>query len=368
MSCNLESNKRGFQENLLFETGQDFADVAYQFYQLFSKKYPDFPKPNSLDFSEIAPYLDPRKGGLLEYGKAEPISDTESQQLVFDTAEKLGFVNKKIVRPNNKFEEKLEIYSDPVEYDGDVEALVIPGGAGQTLIKRTYHALEAIRLGKVKTNNIYLLTGYREVASRENDLLINNGFTPGQTEFDLAQGAICDLVPGGLENLTKEKRNMVLGGDDYQMDIITGSCSVGPTENIHITIINSPFDQKRTLDDGTPAKRAITEETFAALSQFLGDFNTNKTLYLVSHDIYQPAQMLFAQKVFGKENGRNIVGSGPVDINRVRINPQGEFEMIGHESVLSEINKYFNVICRFYRELQTETNKTRGLNSELIFS
>jgi len=356
MSGNLE-NKRYFQENLLFETQQDFADVAYQFYQLFSKKYPNFPAPNSLDFSEIASYLDPRKGGSLEYGKAEPISDIESQQLVFDTAEKLGFVSKKIVKPNNKLEEKLEISSDLVEYDGDVEALVVPGGAGQTLIKRTYYALEAIRLGKVKTNNIYLLTGEREVALRENDLLVKNGFTPGQSEFDLAQGAISDLLPDGLENLTKEKRTMVLGGDDYQMNIISGSCSVGSVKNVNIVIINSPFDRKRVLEDGTPAKRAITEETFAALSQFLGDFNTNKTLYLVSHDIYQPAQMLFAQKVFGKEIGRNIVGSGPVDINRVWKNSHDEFEMNGHEAVLSEINKYFNVICRFYRELQLETEK-----------
>jgi hypothetical protein len=252
-------------------------------------------------------------------------------------------------------EKKLGIYSNPFGYKDEIEAIVVTGGAGETLIKRTYHALEAIKQNKIKTKKLILLTGYRDVSLRENETLKTDGFTSGLTEFDLAQGAIFDLVPGGLKNLTKGKRNMFLGGDTYSMDIISGNCLVGSKKNMEVVIINSPFNKKRTLPNGTLVNRATTEETFICLSQFLGDFDTSKSLYFVSHDIWQPAQMLFAQKVLGKENGRNIIGSGPININRVNLNSQGQLELNDPGAVLSEINKYFNIASRFYQELKSET-------------
>ena len=355
MSYSSENDRR-FQENLFIEMEQDFADVAYQFYQLFSKKYPDFPFPNALDFSEVAACFDPRKKGSLEHGQGERINDPEFQQLVFDMADKLGFVRKEVVSPRNEMERKLEIYSNPSRYIGNIEAIVVTGGAGQTLIKRTYHALEAIRLGRVMTRKIFLLTGHRDVSARENDLLMKNGFSLGQTEFELAQGAVTDLIPSGLKNLRKERQKVVLGGGNYWMNLISGDCLIG--QNVmNITILDCPFDKKRTLADGSLANRAITEETFSCLGQLLGNFDT-KTLYLVSHDIYQPAQMLFAQEVLGKQNGRTIVGSGPVNTDRIIINSSGELELTGHGAVLSEINKYFNVANRFYNVLKSEVKES----------
>jgi len=347
--------KDDFQKRLLYETEQDFADVAYQFYQLFSKKYPNFPMPNSLDFSEVASYLDPRKGGSLEHGHAEEVNDSESQQLIFDTAVKLGFVNREVVNPRNEVETKLGIYSDPITYEGNIEAIVVMGGAGETLIKRTYHALEAIKSGKVKTEKLILLTGYRNVSPRENDLLKKDGFTPGETEFQLAQGAISDLIIGGLGDSKRKSQQVVLGNNEYPMNLILGNYSIGDGKNIDIIIVDSPFNKKKTLSDGTLVSRATTEETFICLSQFLGDFDTSKSLYVVSHDIWQPAQMLFAQKILGKENGRNIIGSGPININRVNLNSQGQLELNDHGAVLSEINKYFNIASGFYQELKSET-------------
>lgn len=345
-----------FQKRLLYETEQDFADVAYQFYQLFSRQYPEFPLPNSLNFNEVASHLDPRKGGSLEHGHAEKIDNSEFQRSIFDTAERLGFVNREVVEPRNEMENKLKIFSNPSEYKGDVEAVVVAGGAGETLIKRTYHALEAIRNDKVRTESLILLTGYREVAARENDLLEKDGFTPGKTEFELAQGAISDLVTSEIVDLKRKNQQVLLGGDEYRMDSISGNCSIGFGKNVEVTIIDSPFDRKRLLADGSEAKRAITEEIFSCLSQLIGDFDTGKTLYVVSHDIWHPAQLLIAQEVIGKRNGRKIVGSGPVNTNRVWVDPSGEMKLTDYGGVLGEINKYFSVANRFYQELKVEND------------
>ncbi len=342
------------QESLLREVEEDFADVAYHFYQLFAQIYPQFPLPNSLDFVEVAKYLDPRKGGALEYGQEEKVNETESAQLVFAAAEKLGLVKKEIVSARNEIESRLKIYAEPIAYDKEVEAAVVLGGAGETFIKRMYHALEAIKTEKVKTSRIILLAGERKVAQRENDLLQKDGYTAGETEFDLAKGAVIDLTKENWGKIGEEKRNVVLGKDNYEMDLISGKITLETGKVVEVTIINSPYDKKRTLKDGTLANRATTEETFVALNEILTGFNTDKTLYLVSHDIWQPAQMLFAQETIGKDKGRRIIGSGPKNIDRVKMDEEGNWQLSDPGAVLSEINKYFNIVQRFYETLKQE--------------
>jgi len=368
----LNQQETDFLNYLRKETSEDFVDVAYRFYSLLAPAYPDLKNPFELDYKEAAQRLDPRKGGTLEHHQGEKITDSALIKAVFDTAAELGFLSQEVLEPRNEMEEWLGIVSEPIKVDNPVEAVVVPGGASDTIIKRLYHALNAIHSGAVKTDKLILLTGHRPLRpdKSENNILRDKGYTnEGTTEFDLAKNAAKDFINVDFEQSTTETRPIVFNGHTYQVEIITLKKKIAGQEK-EIVLINAPFDQNRRRPDGTPVDRAITEETFKALQEYLGGFDSSKELYLVSHDIWQLGQNLFARETLEKNIGRKITGSGPRLIDRVQKNEAGELTLRKPDDVLAEMNKYFNISRRFWETVKLSeyeaqlTDNLRGTNKD----
>ena len=61
---------------------------------------------------------------------------------ILEAADSLSFLRKEILSPNNDFEQKLDICATEESFDAiEVDACIVFGAAGLSIIKRLYHAL-----------------------------------------------------------------------------------------------------------------------------------------------------------------------------------------------------------------------------------
>lgn len=257
--------------------------------------------------------------------------------VVFDVAIKAGFVKPEIYQPTNYFEAILGIHSDPEPFEEEVEAVLVFGAAGLSNHKRIYHALKAVRASAAKTSRIIIAAGQRLTSETERVKLAAVGLSAGTSEYELCQNAVRELF--GVAPQEVAPIPMSYG----ERRFFAHSSRVVDTHGIEIELIEAPFDPKRRLPNGQLATRANTEETLIPVRSTL---STDRPLYVVSHDIWQPVQEVIARRMLP---GHSIVGSGPQNLDRVSRNEAtGQLKLNAASSVQDEMKKLLYELARLH--------------------
>lgn len=230
-----------------------------------------------------------------------------------------------------EFESGHDIYSEPKPYPGHVEAIIVMGAAGLSVLKRLYHAIKAIKTGAVDTNQIIVATGYRQVFEAEQKRITDAGCIAAGTECELCQRAVTALtgltlkegkpVPmsyDGKNELAAQTFNTVYRTRRIRHVSDSPDDDICEPVNINITIVCAPLNPGRKLENGKAATRVNTEESLIPVQHLLKECPENSVLYVVSHDIWQLCQMLVTVRCFPKFI---ITGSGPNSADRVNIDP-----------------------------------------------
>lgn len=213
----------------------------------------------------------------------------------------------------NTTEMKLGIYSSPQPCFDTVKLVAVHGGGGITIHKRLHHAVKAVlrECASMKgRNEIYILTGKRETTPSEILRIKDAGFTPAESEFELALSAIQDLFPGAK---TKELPSITATHKATEHSIRCHAAKVMYFGNeIQITIFETSYDPKRELSNDDLAMCAGFEEAMLPLTSAKTMFVDQK-IYFVSHDIWQPWAKAYLQKLMPHTT---IVGNGPYNLDR----------------------------------------------------
>ena len=264
------------------------------------------------------------------------------EDAVFEVAQKLDFVKPQIYEAKNELEKTLNMYSDPETYDEDVEEILIPAAAGLSNLVRLRHAINAIESGAVKTNRIIIATGQRQTTEAERSKLEKAGFTPGASEFELGKNAVKDLLGAEVEDVDGIPMNY--DDREYVANLAQTTVEIGSHE-VKIEILEAPYDPERVLENGKPATRANTEETFVPLKNLV-DENNHKPIYVVSHDIWQPIQEMITRRMLA---GKTVIGSGSQNLNRVYLDTESsQLRLNGAGTVQDELKKYLQELKKIY--------------------
>lgn len=274
------------------------------------------------------------------------------RQAILSTAQKLDFLGKKLLEPKTDFERELGFSSNPTAYNGEVEAIIVPGAAALSNYKRFYHAVKAISTGAIKTDTIIFAACERIVNANEHKTMANKGFSCGETEFELGLQAVNDIA-GGFINGTQqtEEKEVLFNGIEYPVKVVSGKVLINGKE-IFVKVVESPYDKTRKLENGQFTQRANTEETFISAMTVLDKDATNKTVCITSHDIWKPCQHVAAELIFGGYYGRKIISSGPDNCNRLYNNELGELDVDSAEAVVDEMSKYLYELEKLNRQIK----------------
>lgn len=269
------------------------------------------------------------------------------RRAILQAALDLGFLHKELGPP-------LEINGtalgaalpEDIRPIGEVDALIIPGGAGATNGIRLCAALEALRRGIVTTDHLIMTACDRLVGDAEKQRAAAAGLPAGDTEFESClkaaetacrditweKGEIAAPYPSG--HPTKAHQAWIRLMTPEGMKIIT------------LSVISAPVDLRRTMADGSRPTRANTQETFRAAYPLLGE---GGTIAICSHDTWVPYQEIAGLDTFGLEIGRPVVAFGPQRTNRLA--PDGD--LTDAEQVVDEIAKVYSYIERLNIRAQT---------------
>ncbi len=287
-------------------------------------------------------------------------------------AQQLGFLGNKPLEPTNDFEKKMNLSSNPEPYDGEVEAIVVPGAAALSNYKRFYHAIKSISTGAIKTNKIVFATCGRQTTDAEKKTMQNAGYGECATEFDLEVQAVQDIAGGFINEPVETQKIVNLNGNEYPVRVLTGFIRVN-NDIVTVCIVESPYDTTRRDERGNLAKRANTEETFFSTMTVLDDQTPNKTLCITSHDTWKPCQHVAAEYIFGGYFGKNIISSGPDNCDRLQINEDGELDINMAEAVVDEMSKYLDELEKLDVFLAEQNilrlfNKTMSDKHKILFT
>ncbi len=253
----------------------------------------------------------------------------------------LGFIDGNIKEPSNDYEKMLDCSSEPEVIKEDLEAIVIPTAAGLSNIKRAYHAFKAVASEAIKTDKIVFATCDRQATDAEKKSLSDKGFSIGNTEYELALCAVNDVYGGFVGETTRieEKVTFRDSDDEYTVRGVSGFVLIDG-KKIEVKVVDSPFDKNRKMDDGKPAMRANTEETFYSAATVLNQDGSNKPVCITSHDVWQAHQVVVANRVFGAGFGRNVYGSAPNNCSRLFVDENGDVDILAAEALEDEMSKY----------------------------
>lgn len=269
------------------------------------------------------------------------------RRAILQAALDLGFLHKELGPP-------LEINGtalgaalpEDIRPIGEVDALIIPGGAGATNGIRLCAALEALRRGIVTTDHLIMTACDRLVGDAEKQRAAAAGLPAGDTEFESClkaaetacrditweKGEIAAPYPSG--HPTKAHQAWIRLMTPEGMKIIT------------LSVISAPVDLRRTMADGSRPTRANTQETFRAAYPLLGE---GGTIAICSHDTWVPYQEIAGLDTFGLEVDRPVVAFGPQRTNR--LTPDGD--LTDAEQVVDEIAKVYSYIEQLNIRAQT---------------
>jgi hypothetical protein len=215
-----------------------------------------------------------------------------------------------------------------------VDAVVVAGAAGLTNAKRLHDTIRNIESGAIKTNRIIFATCDRPVGEAEKARAEAGGFRAGTTEYESVRYTTEDLL--GIA-LNTEYQSPVNYGHDLSAAVIDTEVVIGDNP-LTLSIVSAPFNPER-LVNGHPANRANTEETFRAASDLLRP--GNGTIVIESHDAWVPYQELIGEKVFGLGLGKDVIGTGPYNSDRLVTTNDGRLDIRAAECVIDEIAKSY---------------------------
>lgn len=268
-----------------------------------------------------------------QYHNDRPVDD----EVVFNVAVNSGFVRPEIYEASNETELALGIHSDPEPCIDEVEAIIVPGAAGLSNLKRLYHAKKAVDSGAVKTRRIIIASGQRRTDANERAKILAAGFMPGDTEYECCKNAVealYDISPQEIGSIP------VAYGEH---ECIAHVAKAIVDKKLKIEVVESPYDPQRRLSNGKLATRANTEETLIPIRRMLSD---EGVLYIVSHDIWQPVQEVIAYRIF---LGHPIFGSAAQNLDRVIKDSQtGRLRLNAAASVQDEMKKYLQELAKIH--------------------
>lgn len=304
----------------------------------------------NIDFYETD--LGLRGGGIVafhnEKEKYNPL-DGDSPELsrqkdeyrhgILVAAQQFGFIARSPSEASDPLDRKLKITDSVlVPIDGSVEAAIVPGAAGLANLLRFRDAQRNIESSALPTNRIIMTACDRPTRGDEKANLAKAGFTPGETEFEICQTAVLDLAGGYIDTPTEETFDVTLESGEYPARLVSGTVLIG-NQPVRIDIISAPYDPERLLPDDSHAIRANTEETFIAAAQLLS--STRSTLVIESHDTWAPAQRVIAERIFGIQNNKKVLGTGPLKSDRIFYRDDGVVDITMAEAVVDEMTKYY---------------------------
>lgn len=308
--------------------------------------------------------LDHRNWGAIKHADAiaaldaAPEDSTEAiekkalyRMAIRKAAQQLGFIAHESRPSSHPDDIALGIEDGELEpIEEKVDTIIVPGAAGLTNHKRLRDAIKNIESGKIDTDHIIMTTCERPVTDREKENIKKAGYTAGDTEFELCQAAIDDLTTGFNSGYIEFTQPVEFAGSTEQAKVISGIVEIAGRQ-IGIDILSAPFDPQRTLADGKPANRALTDETFIPALRLMSD--SQGTVVVESHDTWAPAQALTAQRIFGLEANKNVVGTGPFNAGRLI----GNTDLNRASEVVSDMAKYIYELRKLRIAIATEIQK-----------
>ena len=334
---------------------------------------------------EIVSDISTRHFGTVEYHKeiekyndaADDTPEIREQKRAYREAillfaQKLGFLGDEILQPTNDFEKKMNLSSNPEKYEQPVEAIVVPGAAALSNYKRFYHAIKSISTGAINTDRIVFATCGRNTTDAEKKTMRNAGYGECATEFDLQIQAVQDIAGGFINKPVESERTVNLNGNEYPVRVLTGQIMVDG-KTVSVDIVESPYDKTRRDERGNLAKRANTEETFFSVMTVLDNKTPDKTVCIASHDTWKPCQHVAAQYIFGGYFGKNVISSGPDNLDRLRLDENGELDINAAEAVVDEMSKYLDELEKLDIFLAEQNilrlfNKTMSDKHKILFT
>ncbi|MFZ1301914.1 MAG: hypothetical protein WAQ27_05085 [Candidatus Microsaccharimonas sp.] len=254
---------------------------------------------NNIDF--IAHDLGLRNGDARDYhqttekydkGFSEEYAqrDFEYRQAILVAAQELGFIAKAPGVASDPIDQHIGMLDSELEpIQEKVAAVVINGAAGMSNTKRVRDVIRNIESGAIKTDRIILSAGTRPVSDAEKSRM-KPPYRAGDTEFESMKYAVEDLL-GVTFNDSETSAINVEYGDALTAKVETITVTVGG-KLVTIQAVEAPYDDRRTMSDGSGAKRINTEEAFLAAVPLLKDIEG--AIVMESHDTWTPWQNLIA--------------------------------------------------------------------------
>lgn len=384
-----ESTHRQHLESLLSDIDSRFAEIGPVYRELLATQHRLFDiglsDEPSLNDSRLDPTLptdeqlydeetynidfyrndlDLRKWGAITHADAATLLDTspedsaeavEKKRLYRTTvrraAAQLGFISHESRPASHPDDIALGIEDSELEpITGKVDAIIIPGAAGLTNHKRLRDSIKNIESGKIDTERIIITACERPVTDREKQNISHAGFNSGDTEFELCYAALNDLTTGFNSGYVDFQLPVHFPGSTEQARVVSGIVEIGGRQ-IGVDLLSAPFDPHRKLADGKPANRALTDETFIPALTLLPE--GEGTIVVESHDTWAPAQTLTAQRIFGLEADKKVIGTGPFNADRL----VGDNDLNKASEVVSDMMKYIYELRKLRVAIATEIEK-----------
>lgn len=298
---------------------------------------------NSLDYHKTTEKYD--RGLSEEHAER----DSRYRQAILNAAQTLGFVSKYPGEASDPIDRTIGILDSELEpIPEKVAAIVINGAAGMSNVKRIRDAIRNIESGAINTDRIILTAGTRPVNDAEKGRM-KPPYHAGDTEFESMKLATTDLLGVSFdEDITTIDAGF---GEGLTAKVQKAEAVIGD-KLVTIEAIEAPFDTKRLMSDGTPAKRINTEEAFLATLPILK--GTDGAIVMESHDTWTPWQNLIGHKVFGLEQGRNVYPAGPFNAERVHTlidNGTEVVDIAAPQDVVDEVVKTYKQLVQMSIEL-----------------
>ncbi len=222
-------------------------------------------------------------------------------------------------------------YVKPGSYN---EAIVL-GGAGLTIWKRLAFLLEMIDLKVIKTDTIFIATGQRNTTEAETTKITAAGYTPGETEYELAIHAVSDLCLATFGDFTFLPTEFGLAKMQrvYLRD-----------KNIQVSIMEGCIDPHRLDENGDKASHATREESLLPILQHFISSQGLHQILTISHSFWIKLDELRVQRTFMSTDA--TVGCiGPRNIDEL-ITANGRLT-VKHRDTLREVMQlYFEEALR----------------------
>ena len=259
------------------------------------------------------------------------------RQAILTAGLELGFLKQPRIAERTALDMRLGIEASSLSpIERPVDAVIIPAAAGVSNAKRLRDAIRNIESGAIKTNRLIFATCDRPVNDAEKERTSASGFRAGDTEYESVQLVIEELLHTPLPD---EHQKPVHYGHNLVAKQIDTEILIGETP-IELSIVSAPFDPERIVNN-RPADRANTEETFLAITDLLTP--GRGLVVLESHDTWVPYQEAVGEKVFGLALGKDVVGTGPQNSDRLT-NRDGQLDITNAEGVVDEIAKTYSFL------------------------